>query len=92
MNERTPENAPEGADAPEQQPAFEAALEKLEAIVKDMEEGKLPIETMMAKFEEGVKLAGYCKGRLDEISGKIEVLAKKAGGEEWQEFETGDAP
>ena len=91
MSEQTADGAPASGDASGQQPAFEDALEKLETIVKEMEEGKLPIEAMMTKFEEGVKLAGFCKGRLDEISGKIEVLAKKAGGAEWQEFEAGDA-
>jgi len=91
MNEKAANASQADADSPEQQPAFEDALDRLETIVKEMEEGKLPIEAMMTKFEEGVKLAGYCKGRLDEISGKIEVLAKKAGSAEWREFEAGDA-
>ncbi|NOY82878.1 MAG: exodeoxyribonuclease VII small subunit [Kiritimatiellaeota bacterium] len=84
------ETAP--ADARESIP-FEQALERLETIVTEMEEGKLPIEAMMEKFEDGVKLASYCDRRLEEIRGRIEILVKKANGkDEWQEFEPGETP
>ena len=50
---------------------FEEALQKLEAIVAKMEEGNLPLEEALEAFEEGVKLAKYCTGKLDDalISG-----------------------
>ena len=51
------------AGAAEQLP-FEEALKQLEAIVEAMEAGDLPLETMLARFEEGVKLARQCQARL----------------------------
>ena len=37
---------------------FEEALQKLETIVTQMEEGDLPLEETLKAFEEGVRLAG----------------------------------
>ncbi len=92
MSEEAPNTETPLTDARES-PPFEQALERLETIVTEMEEGKLPIEVMMEKFEEGVKLAAYCDRRLEEIRGKIEILVKKANGDaEWREFEPGEAP
>jgi exodeoxyribonuclease VII small subunit len=59
---------------------FEEALQKLESIVESMETGELPLETMLTRFEEGVKLAGHCQARLDEAELKIQQLEKSAGG------------
>jgi len=60
---------------------FEEALKKLEAIVEAMEAGELPLETLMARFEEGMKLARICQGKLAEAELKIQQLEKSAGGE-----------
>ena len=45
---------------------FEEALQKLEAIVAQMEEGDLPLEETLKAFEEGVRLARFCASKLDE--------------------------
>ena len=55
---------------------FEEALQKLEAIVAKMEEGNLPLEEALEAFEEGVKLAKYCTGKLDEAERKVEKLIR----------------
>ncbi len=68
------------AGAAEQLP-FEEALKQLEAIVEAMESGELPLETMLARFEEGVKLARHCQTKLQEAELKIQQLEKNAGGE-----------
>lgn len=58
-------------------PTFEEALSRLETIVNEMESGKLSLEEMMARFDEGNKLAQYCTTMLNEVEKKIEVLVKK---------------
>lgn len=60
---------------------FEAALEKLEAIVEAMESDELPLETLLAKYEEGMKLSKICHDKLAEAELKIQQLEKAAGGE-----------
>ena len=59
---------------------FEAALEKLEEIVKKLEEGDLPLEESLKMFEEGVKLARLCGGKLDAAERRIEILMKSEEG------------
>lgn len=53
---------------------FEEALQKLEAIVAQMEEGDLPLEETLKAFEEGVRLARFCASKLDEAERKVEKL------------------
>ena len=56
---------------------FEKSLERLEAIVKEMESGELSLEQMIKHFEEGSKLVKLCAGKLNEVEQKIEKLVKK---------------
>ena len=60
---------------------FEEAMKKLDAIVDAMESGDLPLETLMAKFEEGTKLAKICQTKLAQAEVKIQQLEKNAAGE-----------
>lgn len=59
---------------------FEEALQKLEAIVAKMEEGDLPLEEALKEFEEGVRLAKFCTGKLDEAERKVEKLIRDQAG------------
>lgn len=60
-------------------PSFEKSLERLEKIVDEMEQGKLPLDDMIARFEEGQGLLKICRTKLDEVQKKVEVLVKKDG-------------
>jgi exodeoxyribonuclease VII small subunit len=60
---------------------FEEALKKLEAIVSAMEGEDLPLETLLAKYEEGTRLAKACQDKLAEAELKIQQLEKTAAGE-----------
>jgi exodeoxyribonuclease VII small subunit len=60
---------------------FEEALQKLEALVEAMESGDLPLESLLARYEEGVKLTKICQDKLAEAELKIQQLEKTAGGE-----------
>jgi exodeoxyribonuclease VII small subunit len=67
--------------------SFENALEKLDSIVRQMENGDLPLNQMMEAYEMGQILAGICSAKLKSIEQKVEVLRKKADGEmAWDEF------
>lgn len=59
--------------------SFERALERLEAIVEDLERGELPLEEALAAFEEGVGLSRRCAETLDAAERRIEVLAGENG-------------
>jgi len=61
--------------------AFEEALKKLETIVEAMESGDLPLETLLARFEEGTRLLKVCQAKLAEAELKIQKLEKSAAGE-----------
>jgi len=61
--------------------SFEQALKKLEAVVAAMETDDLPLETLIKRYEEGVKLAQICQAKLAEAELKIQQLEKNAAGE-----------
>jgi len=63
------------------EPGFESALQRLEEIVRTLEEGDLPLETSLRLFEEGVGLTRQCSVRLEEAQRRIEVLGRGADGE-----------
>ena len=60
---------------------FEDALKKLEGIVEAMESDDLPLETLLAKYEEGAKLVKVCQDKLAEAELKIQQLEKTVAGE-----------
>ena len=62
-------------------PPFEEALKKLEGIVEAMEGSDLPLETLLARFEEGTRLVKICQAKLEEAEVKIQQLEKNAAGE-----------
>ena len=61
--------------------AFEDALKKLEGIVEAMESGDLPLESLLAKYEEGSRLVKVCQTKLEEAELKIQKLEKTASGD-----------
>ena len=56
---------------------FEAAIAELEAIVKKLEEGDLPLESSLQLYERGVHLSRFCHARLEEAERRIEVLNER---------------
>jgi exodeoxyribonuclease VII small subunit len=71
---------------------FEAALGKLEEIVKKLEEGDLSLDDSLRMFEEGVKLARVCSTKLAAAERRIEILMKGDEGKmEPVPFESADS-
>ena len=55
---------------------FEAALARLEELVKELETGDLPLERSLKLFEEGIKLSRLCNKRLEDAERRVEILVK----------------
>ena len=53
---------------------FEECLQKLDAIVREMESGNVPLEEMISKFQEGSAIAYICHEKLNSLKQKIELL------------------
>ena len=60
--------------------SFEKNLERLDAIVQQLEDADLPLEKALQIYEEGMKLSEVCQKQLQEAEGRIQVLMKRAGG------------
>jgi exodeoxyribonuclease VII small subunit len=69
------------ADASKGSLPFEDALKKLEGVVETMESDDLPLEMLLAKYEEGSRLVKICQEKLAEAELKIQQLEKTASGE-----------
>ena len=59
---------------------FEDSMSQLEKIVEDLEDGDLPLETAIKKFEEGVRLSKFCFDKLDETEKKVSLLLQDQNG------------
>ena len=59
---------------------FEKAMSRLEAIVEQMETGKLPLEDLIVRYEEGMNLVKVCQERLTKAEQKIEIIARNSAG------------
>ncbi len=55
--------------------SFEDSLKELEAIVADLESGKLGLSDALARYEEGVKHLKSCQQLLEMAERKIELLS-----------------
>ncbi|MFN2577988.1 MAG: exodeoxyribonuclease VII small subunit [Pyrinomonadaceae bacterium] len=55
---------------------FESSLEELERIVRELEQGELPLERSLELFEHGVKLSRECQDRLNQAERRIEILMR----------------
>jgi exodeoxyribonuclease VII small subunit len=59
---------------------FENAMDRLETIVEQMESGKLPLEDLIVRYEEGMSLVKTCQERLASAEQKIEIIARNSSG------------
>ena len=57
--------------------AFEASLDELERVVKELEKGDLSLERSLELFEKGIKLTEQCKKQLEEAETRVELLVKR---------------
>lgn len=72
---------------------FESALQRLEEITRELEDGDLSLENSLKKFDEGIQLADFCNEKLNEAKAKVELLLQKDGkltAQPFDEAESGD--
>ena len=68
------------ADESKEALSFEQILEQLSNVVAQLEDGELPLEQALARFEQGVALSRMGSKRLDEAERRIELLLRDAQG------------
>ena len=61
--------------------SFEEAMERLEAIVAELESEDRGLEEQFALFQEGMELARLCDKKLGEVEKSVEIVLKEASGE-----------
>ena len=59
--------------------SFEACLEDLEKVVKELEGGDLPLERSLELFERGISLSDECRKQLEAAETRVEILLRKEG-------------
>ena len=72
--------------------SFDNGLDRLEALVQQLEGGQLGLEDALRRFEEGVALSQALQQQLAEAQRKVEVLRQGLAGEYRAEPLEGDIP
>lgn len=62
----------------DQSKSFEAAMQRLEQIVRQLEQGNAPLEEALQLFQEGTALVQLCTNQLDTAEQQIVKLVKSA--------------
>jgi exodeoxyribonuclease VII small subunit len=62
------------------EPSYEEAMGRLEKIVGEMETSNLPLEELLVRYEEGIRLVALCNQRLAGAENRIETLSRQAAG------------
>ena len=68
-------------------PKFEDCIQRLENIVRELEQCEVPLERSLTLFEEGMQLSATCRKELEEAEGKVEILLKQNGKVQAEPFE-----
>lgn len=67
---------------------FEESINKLEEIVRQLEDGNVSLDESLSLFEQGIKLSKSCQKMLDNAEKKVSVLISSPEGKtEKQDFE-----
>lgn len=58
---------------------FEEAMEKMDEVVRQLEQGDLSLEKSMELYQEGMHLSKHCGVKLNDVETKIQTLLKENG-------------
>ncbi len=61
--------------------AFDEALERLETLAGQLEDGDVPLEESLRVYENAVALFRHCRARLSSVEQKLELLTRDLDGE-----------
>jgi len=69
------------AENPDPKPVetFEASLDELEKVVRELEGGDLPLERSLELFERGMALSDACRKQLEAAETRVEILIRSGG-------------
>ena len=73
----------------EQEQTFDKSLNELEKIVEQLEQGDVPLEEALDKFQEGITLSRKLKKTLQDAEESLAKIVTENGDEEI--FEQGEA-
>ena len=68
---------------------FEAAMARLEEIVRLLESGNAPLDVSLSLYEEGVAVVRLCNTRLDHAEQRVKILSFSESGEVMENDMTG---
>jgi exodeoxyribonuclease VII small subunit len=69
----------EDQSGPKPVETFEASLDELEQVVRELEGGDLPLERSLELFERGMALSDSCRKQLEAAETRVEMLIRKEG-------------
>ena len=53
---------------------YEEAMNRLEEILRRMDQGELPLEEAITAFQQGLEYIKICQGKLTEAEGKLHIF------------------
>lgn len=72
---QSPEPAnPAGADMGPVPTTYEAALEELEKLVRQLEGGQMPLDQLLSGYQRGAYLLKFCRDKLEAVEQQVKVL------------------
>ncbi|MFC3122085.1 exodeoxyribonuclease VII small subunit [Agaribacter flavus] len=70
--------------------SFEQAMQELEQIVSQMEQGDISLEASLKSFERGISLARHSQSLLNKAEQKVKILTSNGIDENLQDFTAHD--
>lgn len=71
--------------------SFEQAMQELEQIVQQLEQGDLPLEQALQQFEKAVKLSRISQQKLQQAEQKVSILMQQQGEAKLTDFDSEQA-
>jgi exodeoxyribonuclease VII small subunit len=54
--------------------SYEQAIAELERLVLSLEDGQLPLDSLLESYQRGTQLLGFCKGHLEQVEHQVKLL------------------
>ncbi|MEM0910807.1 MAG: exodeoxyribonuclease VII small subunit [Pseudomonadota bacterium] len=71
--------------------SFEQAMQELEKLVAEMEQGEITLEQSLAHFERGITLARHSQHLLTKAEQKVQMLTSDQGQDTLMDFQQADS-
>ena len=66
---------------------LEEAMQQLEAIVKQLEEGNVPLEESLTLYQKGIEISKFIHEKLKNVEGELAKVVNESGQLEPFQFE-----